>query len=151
MDSASADKLRTNLSSAPCTSSTPKCNLHGDLLRAIRELRKDDSIVILPADKSNTIVMDRSDYDEKIESMLMDSNYRKTEEGAHNQSGGDRSGPRKRGTHIPNTTFLILSPALWLPRVHKDILPLRPIMSATDSPTYKLAKELAKVLSPLAG
>ena len=37
-----------------------------------------------------------------------------------------------------------------LPKVHKDGIPLRPIVSAIGSPTYSLSKELARILSPLA-
>ena len=36
-----------------------------------------------------------------------------------------------------------------LPKLHKDNVPLRPIMSAIGSPTYELSKHLANILSPL--
>lgn len=35
--------------------------------------------------------------------------------------------------------------------LHKEDIPLQPIVSAIGSPTYKLAKELARILAPLAG
>ena len=38
-----------------------------------------------------------------------------------------------------------------LPKIHKDGIPLRPIVSAIGSPTYRLAKQLAGILSPLPG
>ena len=38
-----------------------------------------------------------------------------------------------------------------LPKIHKKDTPLRPIVSATGSPTYNLAKLLAKILTPLTG
>ena len=38
-----------------------------------------------------------------------------------------------------------------LPKVHKENIPLRPIVSAFGLPTYRLAKELARILTPLAG
>lgn len=38
-----------------------------------------------------------------------------------------------------------------LPKVHKKDTPLRPIVSSIGSPTYRLAKELAQILSPLTG
>ena len=38
-----------------------------------------------------------------------------------------------------------------LPKVHKESIPLRPIVSAIGSSTYRLAKELARILTPLAG
>ena len=37
-----------------------------------------------------------------------------------------------------------------LPKIHKENTPLRPIVAAISSPTYRLAKELARILSPLA-
>ncbi|MDA8031702.1 MAG: reverse transcriptase domain-containing protein, partial [Alphaproteobacteria bacterium] len=38
-----------------------------------------------------------------------------------------------------------------LPKIHKAEVPLRPIVCTIGSPTYDLAKELARVLSPLSG
>ena len=38
-----------------------------------------------------------------------------------------------------------------LPKIHKEDIPMRPIVSTTGSPTYRLAKELARILTPLAG
>ena len=37
-----------------------------------------------------------------------------------------------------------------LPKVHKDGTPMRPIVLAIGSPSYNLAKELARILTPLA-
>ena len=36
-----------------------------------------------------------------------------------------------------------------LPKIHKENVPLTPIMSAIGSPTYELSKYLANILSPL--
>ena len=38
-----------------------------------------------------------------------------------------------------------------LPKIHKEDTPMRPIVSTINSPSYKLAKELARILTPLAG
>ena len=38
-----------------------------------------------------------------------------------------------------------------MPKIHKAEVPLRPIVSAVNSPTYRLSKELARILTPLAG
>lgn len=44
------------------------------------------------------------------------------------------------------------APQLYgLPKVHKEGTPLRPIVLTIGSPTYNLAKKLARILSPLAG
>ena len=34
-----------------------------------------------------------------------------------------------------------------LPKVHKDDVPMRPIVSSIGLPTYRLAKELARILT----
>ena len=38
-----------------------------------------------------------------------------------------------------------------LPKIHKNGTPMRPIISTINSPTYKLSKELARILAPLGG
>ena len=38
-----------------------------------------------------------------------------------------------------------------LPKLHKPEIPLRPIVSFVNSPTYQLSKHLVKILSPLVG
>jgi len=38
-----------------------------------------------------------------------------------------------------------------LPKIHKSDVPLRPIVSSIGSPTYKLAKYLNTLITPLAG
>ena len=48
-----AEELRSHVSRVLQTAATPKCNLPGHLRRALRELRCDDTIVILPTDKGN--------------------------------------------------------------------------------------------------
>ena len=57
----------------------PPTNIKPEKSRAPRSLRRDDSIVILPADKGrSTVVMDKSDYKKKAMDLLSDTNtYRK--------------------------------------------------------------------------
>ena len=42
-------------------------------------------------------------------------------------------------------------PPYGLPKLHKKQIPLRPIVSFTDLPTYDLAKELSSLQKPLIG
>lgn len=56
----------------------PEPNVDRRLRSAISDLRKDESIIILPADKGNTtVVMDKTDYREKMLSLLSDPAYKK--------------------------------------------------------------------------
>ena len=54
-------------------SNLPPTNIHPQEAKAVKELAKDDDIVILPADKGRaTVVMDRKDYSAKMLMMLGD-------------------------------------------------------------------------------
>ena len=60
--------------------------------------------------------------------------------------------------HIDDRTRHYLTPQFstppqmyGLPKIHKEGVPLRPIVLSIGSPTYKLAKEMAKILTPLVG
>lgn len=54
---------------------------------ALQELRKDESIVILPADKGNsTVVLDRQDYDRKASALLDGNAYTKLKKNPTNQT-----------------------------------------------------------------
>ena len=45
-----------------------------------------------------------------------------------------------------------ITPRIYgLPKIHKDGVPLRPIVNTIGSPTYELAKYVAKILGPLVG
>ena len=78
LDHRSAQQLRQNLKTSlnkykPPTS--PTLSQHNP--RAIASLRKDDSIVILPADKGNsTVVTNRIEYNDKVNDTLKDGTYR---------------------------------------------------------------------------
>ena len=140
-----------------------KPNLSIEEIKALQELKKDQTISILPADKGRaTVVMDRSDYENKIQNILKDT---KTYE------------PLKKD---PTTTFknkLINTLKEWkkegriskilykqiyptsdqppkfygLPKIHKPDLPLRPIVSGNGSVTEPCAKHLAKILNAVKG
>ena len=44
------------------------------------------------------------------------------------------------------------APKLYgLPKIHKETIPLRPIVSTIGSPNYNLGKELDRILAPLVG
>ena len=52
----------------------PATNITLEERKALKELKKDESIIILPADKGKaTVILDRKEYDEKISAMLSDT------------------------------------------------------------------------------
>ena len=76
------NKLRPGVSNALRMARPPRPNLSYTQKTALKDLCKDNTIVILPADKGNvTVVMDSFLYKEKTKEILLDGNtYRKLKE-----------------------------------------------------------------------
>ncbi|KAJ4427431.1 hypothetical protein ANN_25053 [Periplaneta americana] len=106
----------------------PKSNLSGEERKAIKTLNEKDNIVILAADKGNaTVVLNTEDYMQKNSSI-----------------------PTEIQRTIKKSEAL--PPRLYgLPKIHKQDVPLRPIVNAIGSPTYALAKYLSNLLKPSVG
>ncbi|BHF78071.1 hypothetical protein SprV_0602118100 [Sparganum proliferum] len=91
---------------------------------ALRELKADKDLVIVPADKGRaTVVLDRTDYLQKAK-------------GAITPTDGRMARPQDTA----------LARFYGLPKAHKDGAPLRPIVSLKGTPTYGLAKWLFRRL-----
>ena len=68
-----ATALRAEIVGAIKGSKPPKSNLTRDERQALKDLKKNEEITILPADKGKaTVVMDKKDYEEKVTSLLCD-------------------------------------------------------------------------------
>ena len=141
----------------------PPANLSQAEHKALKCLREDDSIVIAPADKGNiTVVMDRSDYEGRIQTLFDDTEtYRRlTKDPTMAQERKMNgllltlmwSGAISERLYQRLRSSAGKVPLLYgLPKVHKPGTPLRPIVSFVNSPTYALSKHLVTILSPLVG
>ena len=140
----------------------PTPNLQSRERRALTTLRKDRSIVILPADKGRaTVILDATDYKDKMNQLLSDGSYQKLKRDPTRRIERRIQDELKHVEvlgEIPQQQRQKLSPSFTqppklygLPKIHKVNVPCRPIVSSIDSPTYALAKEMARILSPLAG
>ena len=125
-------------------------------------LRRDKTIITLPADKGNsTVVMDREDYDKRIDLVLSEGAYakiprdptKKVEKMIH-----DNLQKLLRNKEITRDLRQRLEPShsnvpflYGLPKVHKADIPMLPIVNTRGSPTYNLAQHLAGVIAPLTG
>ena len=141
---------------------TPKSNITREERRALEELRKEKSKIILTADKGvSLVVMDKEEYIRKTQALLDQPEY--------------KSIPADPTTRYKNKLISILksikaeggineatyrrlypteasSPKFYgLPKVHKQGMPLRPIVSNIGAVIYQTAKELSKILKPLVG
>ncbi|CAM9756096.1 unnamed protein product [Heterosigma akashiwo] len=122
-----------------------KSNLSRSHWRAIKSLRADSSIKILPADKGNkTVVMNADDYLSKLEQRV--------------QAGSNVAiarNPTKSRESGAVEVFKASEPSVpWLygmPKVHKKDCPVREISSAVGSSGHDLAAALSKLLMPMVG
>ena len=106
--------------------------------------------------------MDKSEYQDKVNSLLEDRKFYKVLKKDPTSSTEREMNVtllklKKEGT-IPEPLYHRLRssgghiPLLYgLPKIHKPGIPLRPIVSFVSSPTYALSRYLARVLSPLVG
>ena len=155
------DDIRSRIASTLQSASLTDCNLTKDELHALRRLRNDKDIVILPADKGRvTVVMDKKDYTDKMDSLV---NEKQTYEplkrdptpALQRRLNGKLLDLKKTETidiqlyyrlrcRVPQSAKLY-----GLPKLHKPNIPMRPIVSFCGSPTYQLSKHLTNILKPL--
>nr|XP_046235715.1 uncharacterized protein LOC124054085 [Scatophagus argus] len=151
-------KVTTTLSSAK----VPPSNISTEERKALISLQKDQDIMILSADKGRcTVILNTQDYHSKVATLLSDtatseklkrnptSNYKQQLISYLQKLEKDQLINRKLYFQLyPGEA----TPCLYgLPKIHKEGVPLRPIVSSINSVTYKVAKHLAHILAPLVG
>ena len=63
--------FKSSLTVVSQSASLPSSNLTPDELKALKGLKTDENIVILPADKGRvTVVMDRTDYNDRMDLLV---------------------------------------------------------------------------------
>ena len=73
-----ADELRVEIKNILKKAQTPKSNISKEEFKAIRELKEDDSRIILTADKGVAlVVLNKEDYIRKAEQLLNQQTYKK--------------------------------------------------------------------------
>ncbi|XP_076042000.1 uncharacterized protein LOC143025905 [Oratosquilla oratoria] len=162
MEGTSEDKqaVRTKIVGALKSKQTSR-SLTTEETKALAELRRDRSIVVLTSDKGrSTVVLDKEDYDQKALALLQDTQTytivpqdptkklqakveRELKELRENRIINDDEWKKMRPGDSTIPKFY------GLPKVHKENIPLRPIVAFRNSPTYHLALYLAKLLRPL--
>lgn len=144
-------------------SKVPQPNITREEKEALNSLKTDDSIIVLPADKGrSTVVMDKDQYTEKMNELLSKGDTYKVIKKDPTQSLERKIGKnikdlkdqnkidKKTASHL--TPKHSVAPRIYgLPKVHKENMPLRPIVSSINSPCYNLAKHLTDILTPLSG
>ena len=155
---AKAEQIRQDTARILSKSKLPANNLTREERSALRDLKENPDIVILKADKGNaTVVMDKAIYKKKMEVILEDPVYKvtkndptvyleKTTRSYILSSNIDKD--RKKGL-IPREKSSRIPRFYGLPKIHKEGVPLRPIVDAAGCPTQPLAGYLASIFQPL--
>ena len=143
-----AAKAWMNVIGAVRRTKVPPWNIPPKEMKALRDLVTDDDILVLPGDNGKaTVVMDKQDYDAKMLRMLSDKNTNHLME-KYSTPLLERkmnvlllelksSGLFPEGVYAQLRSLAAKVPQLYgLPNVHKQDVPLRPIISFISSPTY---------------
>ena len=140
-----------------------KINVNRKEQGAIKNLAKDEDIIILPADKGrSTVILNKRDYQQKMSALLDDDKtYEKVVSDPTKSyknrlitmlkqwKGGNSISPEFYDSLYPTAEC---TPKMYgLPKIHKKEALLRPIVSSISSVMYQSAKYLARVIGPLVG
>ncbi|VDP70996.1 unnamed protein product [Echinostoma caproni] len=146
------------------TPSRQKSLLTPEYLSALKESKDKSDLVILNPDlyqDSGTVLMDRADYQRQMECILNDPSKFLREKAYDDPKALERKIASEvqfllEGQFIDSNTARGLKPRgaqvpqlYGLPKLHKPSVPLRLILSMTNSPHYKMVKWLVKVLEPV--
>ena len=154
----SAEELRAEIRGALKHSKNPKRNISKEEVQVLAELKKDQSSVILTADKGVAIVvMDREEYNKKAQELLEDGGtYKILKSDPTNRiknklinllkEDQSRGGINENLYKKMYPTGAVPPIFYGLPRIHK-----RDIVSSRGSISYEVARELARILRPLVG
>ncbi|XP_041461178.1 uncharacterized protein LOC121412434 [Lytechinus variegatus] len=158
-----ANAIRFKVTNALSDAKPPKQNLSKEERSAIQDLRRNQAIHILQADKGNaTVIMDQDAYDDKIEEILQDkdtySKLNRDPTQANERKINQQLLTLHRSDALPKALYFQLrsssaksSILFGQPKIHKPNTPLRPIISTRGSPCYNTARHLANILQPLVG
>ena len=118
---------------------------------ALKTLKADDSITILPADKGRaTIILDTTIYHEKLTDLLESGPYRVLKKDPTDRLARKLTNTLlnlKKDNVMDEPTYRRLKPTqkqppriYGLPKIHKPTVPLRPIVSCIGSLAYNLSR-----------
>ncbi|XP_078372758.1 uncharacterized protein LOC144656411 [Oculina patagonica] len=157
-----ADTVRRTVNSILQQAEPPEPNITEEMRDALKSLKEDESIMVLPADKGRaSVVMDADTYRTKISTLIENGPYQLL-----NKDPTDRLTRKlskelltlKRNGDLSEAVYNKIRPRhkqppriYGLPKIHKADIPLRPIVSCVNTFAYDLSAYLANILSPLTG
>ena len=162
LEEGKVEEFRVQVKAAIQRNKKPRPNLTRGEWKALAELKKDQSRMILTADKGVAlVVLNTEDYIKKAEDLLNQNTYRVLTSDPtmkfKNKMLNLLKAIKSKGG-ITEELYRRLYPTgagspkfYGLPKIHKPGMPLRPIVSSIGAVTYQTSKEVARILRPLVG
>ena len=163
LNPAEAEELRSKVMGVLRSAYCPKPNLTKPEWQALSDLRKTPSIMVLSADKGRvTVVLDKTEYEEKVTRMLSDektyeklkkdptASYKKKLVSILTRLKDEGKISRDLYSYLYPTSEKV--PQMYcLPKVHKEGIPFRPIVDYIGSIGYNTSRFLADILARIIG
>ena len=161
LDKAEGDNIRAKVSLTLQNARAPTGNLSKEERQALKSLKDDESIIILPADKGRaTVVLNKDDYIRKCKDHIDNGPYERLESDPMNDIKKEvwrKCKDLADREIIDQQLYYKIKPTdshaprfYGLPKIHKPGIPIRPIVSYVGSPLYNLSKYVAYILKPYA-
>ena len=157
-----ADTVRRAVNNILQQAEPPEPNITKEMQDALKHLKEDQTIMVLPADKGRaSVVMDTDTYHTKMSSLIENGPYQLL-----NKDPTDRLTRKlseklltlKRSGHLSEAVYNKIRPRhkqppriYGLPKIQKADVPFRPIESCFNTFSCELSAYLADILSPLIG
>ena len=161
LDAEQADTVRRAVNSILQQAEPPEPDITKEMRDALKSLKEDESIMVLPADIGcANVVIDTDTYRAKMSTLIENGPYQLL-----NKDPTDRLTRKlseklltlKRSGYLPENVYNKIRPRhkqppriYGLPKIHKADVPLRPIVSCVNTFAYDLSAYSA-ILSPLTG
>lgn len=129
------------------------------MLRSTRTFLKENTdLVVTKSDKGNvTVILNKTQYDDKVVELLQDRSVYTVLNRDPTQTIQTKNNAivklLREENHLNEseakrlTTYKAVAPRFYgLPKIHKENVPIRPIVSTTNSPTSAISKWIANIL-----
>ena len=162
LDIERADTVRSAVKTILQQAESRKPSITGEQKDALKSLKEDNFIMVLPGDKGcASVVLDTDTYHAKMSVLIHSGPYQLL-----NKDPTERVTRKlsqnlltlKRHGHISEAVYNKIRPRhkqppriYGLPKIHKTNTPLKPIVSCVNTFPYNLSAFLANILSPLTG
>ena len=151
-----ASNARKKISHLLVKGRPPPTNLPPNLRKAVKSLKTNNNIIILPADEGKaTVVINKVDIEDMMHITLSDEKtYCKVDKNPTTSLERKLNSLllqlRKKGLPLYERLRLtvgVMAFTYGLPKIHKPYTPLRPIVSFHTSSSYQLSKHLVHILA----